>query len=358
MNKKGIIIIVIMGIIILAGCIGIFWYGSQLGPVNEKEKKESTIEVESGMSTEKILNLLYEEGLIKNKLVSKVYIKLNGIKGLQAGKYTLNTGMSLEEILTQISSGDVVDEKIKITFLEGKNMRWIAKEIASKTNNTEEDVFNLLKDSDYIDSLINNYWFITDEIKNENIYYPLEGYLCPDTYNFKDKDVTVKEIFKVLLDQQEKVLDKYKSQIKDGGPSMHQVLTMASIIELEGRSETARKGISSVIYNRLRKKMSLGSDVTTYYAIKVDMAERNLYTDEINTYNPYNTRGPNMAGKLPVGPIATVSEISINAALNPGDTEYLYFVADSNGKIYFSKTYAEHQQMIRDLQKQGLWYEY
>ncbi len=358
MNKKGIIIIVIMAVIILAGCVGVFWYGSQLGPVNEKEKKESTIEIESGMSTEKILNLLYKEGLIKNTLVSKVYIKLNGIKGLQAGKYTLNTGMSLDEILTQISSGDVVNENVKITFLEGKNMRWIAKEIADKTNNKEDDVYDLLKDNEYINSLIEKYWFITDEVKNEYIYYPLEGYLCPDTYNFKDKDVTVKEIFKTLLDQQEKVLEKYKDQIKDGGPSIHQVLTMASIIELEGRSDAARKGISSVIYNRLKKNMSLGSDVTTYYAIKVDMSERNLRSEEINTYNPYNTRGPNMAGKLPVGPIASVSENSINAALNPSNTDNLYFVADSNGKVYFSKTYAEHQQTIKDLQKQGIWYEY
>ncbi len=358
MNKKGIIIIVIMAVIILAGCIGIFWYGSQLGAVNKENVKESTIEIKSGMSTEKILELLKNEGLIKNTLVSKVYIKLNGIKGLQAGKYTLNTGMNLDEILSQISSGDVVDEKVKITFLEGKNMRWIAKEIASKTNNKEDDVFNLLKDDEYINSLIDNYWFLTDEIKNENIYYPLEGYLCPDTYNFKDKNVTVKEIFKVLLDQQGKVLEKYREKLEGKRPSAHQILTIASIIELEGRSEAARNGISSVIYNRLRKGMSLGSDVTTYYAFKVDMSERNLRSDEINTYNPYNTRGPNMVGKLPVGPIASVSETSIKAALNPNSTDNLYFVADSNGKVYFSKTYAEHQQMIKDLQKQGLWYEY
>ena len=104
--------------------------------------------------------------------------------------------------------------------------------------------------------------------------------------------------------------------------------------------------------------MSIGSDVTTYYGIKVDMSERNLYKSEINTYNPYNTRGPNMEGKLPVGPIAMVSKDAINAVLNPTKTDYLYFVADSNGKIYFSKTYEEHQEIINNLRQQGLWYEY
>ena len=249
MNKKGIVIIILMGIIILVGCVGVFWYGSQIGPVNEKEKKDITVEVESGMSTEKLLNLLYKEGLIKNTFVSKVYIKLNGIKGLQAGKYTLNTGMSLDEILTQISSGEVVDEKIKITFLEGKNMKWIAKEIASKTNNKEEDVFNLLEDQKYIDSLISEYWFLTDEIKDENIYYPLEGYLYPDTYTFENKDVSVKTIFETMLDKMSKVLSKYKTE----NTNIHKLLTITSIVELEGTSNENRPKIASVLYNRIKK---------------------------------------------------------------------------------------------------------
>ena len=104
--------------------------------------------------------------------------------------------------------------------------------------------------------------------------------------------------------------------------------------------------------------MSLGSDVTTYYAIKEDMGERDLYSKEINTYNAYNTRGPNMEGKLPVGPIASVSEESIKAVLNPAEGDYLYFVADKNGDIYFSNTYEQHQETIATLRKKGLWYEY
>lgn len=354
--KKLIIVIIILALIIGAVGGAFMWYNAQLGPTNISDKNEVTVEIKSGMSSEEILDLLQKEGLIKNAFAAKIYMKLNGVKGLQAGKYTLNSSMSLEEILNQISSGKVKNEEIKITFIEGKNMRWFAKEIANKTDNTEQDVFDLLEDKEYIKSLIDEYWFLTDEITNKDIYYPLEGYLYPDTYTFTNKEVSVKTIFKTLLKQEEKVLAQYRAQIEQSKYSVHEILSLASILELEGTSDEARRGISSVMYNRLEKNMALGSDVTTYYAIKVDVSERNLYTSELNTYNPYNTRGPNMAGKLPVGPISSVSEESINATLNPEKTNYLYFVSDINNVDYFSATYVEHQKKINELKSQGLWY--
>ena len=79
--------------------------------------------------------------------------------------------------------------------------------------------------------------------------------------------------------------------------------------------------------------------------------------DELNSYNPYNTRGPNMEGKLPVGPISSVGKNSIDAAIRPNDTDYLYFAADKNGKTYFTKTYSEHMELINKLENEGIWYE-
>lgn len=104
--------------------------------------------------------------------------------------------------------------------------------------------------------------------------------------------------------------------------------------------------------------MALQSDVTTYYAFKVNMGDRDLTQSELNTANPYNTRGPNMEGKIPVGPISNVSESAIEATLNPSDTDAIFFVADKNGKIYFSNTNEEHEQIINELKSQGLWYTY
>ena len=357
-NKKIIILGIVIGIIALIILSTVIWYTLGIGSVRKDNPETKIIEIQEKTRTEGILDILKKESLIKSKYAVALYIKLNNIKGLQAGKYELSQNMDAKDILKKISLGEVYDESIKITFNEGKNMRWIAETIAEKTNNTEEDVYELLKDEDYINSLIEKYWFLTYDIKDDNIYYPIEGYLYPDTYIFENKDVSVKTIFNIILNKTEKVLQKYKNQIEQTRRSVHEILTIASIIELEGNDETSRYGISSVIYNRLKTNMSLGSDVTTYYAMQVDMGERNLYSSEIKTENPYNTRGPNMSGKLPVGPIGNPSEESIKAALNPTNSNYLYFVADSNGKIYFSTNYVEHQKKIKDLQQQGLWYEY
>ena len=104
--------------------------------------------------------------------------------------------------------------------------------------------------------------------------------------------------------------------------------------------------------------MSLGSDVTTYYAAKVEMGQRDLYQAELNSNNPYNTRGPGMAGKLPVGPISSIEEASLDAVLNPNETDYLYFVADKDGNIYFTKTNAEHERKVQELKQNGMWFEF
>ena len=358
MSKKVKIILSIITIIVVFFIGMLIWYKTGTGATNSKNPEQKIVEINEGTRTEGILDLLVDQKLIKNKFVAGLYIKLHGIKKLQAGKYDLGTEMNLGQILGKISSGEVYDESVKITFQEGKNIRWIASKIAENTNNEEEDIFDLLKDEQYIDSLIQKYWFLEDTIKDKDIYYPLEGYLYPDTYTFENEEVEVKTIFSTMLNKTEKVLDNYKSEIENSRLSVHQLLTIASIVELEGNDEEARNGIVSVIYNRLKENMSLGSDVTTYYAMQVDMGERNLYSSEIKTANPYNTRGPNMNGKLPVGPIANPSEESIKAVLNFQKTDYLYFVADSNGKIYFTKTYEEHQRLIKQLQQQGLWYNY
>ena len=161
-----------------------------------------------------------------------------------------------------------------------------------------------------------------------------------------------------MLDKMEDILSNYKDRIDNSKYNVHEVLTIASIIEMESSHVEDRKDVASVIYNRLSRNMAIQSDVTTYYAIKVDMGERDLYQKELDTYNPYNTRGPNMEGKLPIGPISSVSKSSIEAAVNPNNTDYLFFVADKAGKVYFSKTVSEHNQIISELKTKGLWFEY
>lgn len=361
-RKIYVIIGVILAIILIGVASVFFWYKIGTKAPKNTDNKETIVEIKTGTSTVEILKQLKNNNIIRNELVAKMYLKMNNIKSLQAGKYLFNGQDSLKSVFDILSTGKVMDETVTITFLEGKNMRYIASTIAEKTNNTANDVYKVLQDKEYLTSLIDKYWFLSKTILNEDIYYPLEGYLYPDTYSFENKDVDVKTIFEKMLDQTSKVLAKYKKDGQKGETTeniaVHQLLTIASIIELEGNNSENRSKIASVIYNRLNSNMSLGSDVTTYYAFKVDMGERNLYAKEINTYNAYNTRGPNMNGKLPVGPIANPSEESITAAIKPFNEKYLYFVADKNGDIYFSNTYEEHQNIINTLKKKGLWFEY
>ena len=161
-----------------------------------------------------------------------------------------------------------------------------------------------------------------------------------------------------MLDKMDKVLANYKNEIEQSNYSVHELLTIASIVELESLSTTDRKDTASVFYNRLHTGMSLGSDVTTYYAFKINMGDRDLTVSELNSSNPYNTRGPDMGGKLPVGPICSPSETAIEAAISPNTTKYLYFVADKNGDVYFTTTYSAHIQKVQDLKNKGLWFEY
>ena len=324
-----------------------------------KQIEEKEVQIPLGSGSSQIAKILKENNLIKSELFFKIYVKINKITDFQAGTYYLKESMDLKEITEMLQTGIMHDpNQITITYLEGKPMWYLVSTIADKTNNTEEDVYAVLANEEYIDSLIQKYWFLTDEIKNEDIYYPLEGYLFPDTYSIANKDTTVEEIFEKMLDKMDEVLEEYKEEIEASDYTIHEILTLASIVETEGLNNTDRKNVASVFYNRLNLGMSLGSDVTTYYAIKVDMGDRDLYQNEIDAYNPYNTRGPNMEGKLPVGPIASVGKESIEAAIEPNDTDYLFFVADKNGKLYFTTTNEEHVQVINELQNSGQWYEY
>ena len=161
-----------------------------------------------------------------------------------------------------------------------------------------------------------------------------------------------------MIDQMSKKLEKYKQAMQDSEYTPHQLLTVASIVELEGVNSADRKGIAGVFYNRLKNNWSLGSDVTAYYGALVDLSERDLTTVELNDNNPYNTRASSMIGRLSVGPICNPSIDSIEAAIYPDEHDYYYFVSDKNGKTYFTKTDSEHLAKKNELIKAGLWYTY
>ena len=351
---KLIIIILLISLVVIAFSVG-FYYKYQISSVS-RDSEKVIVEIKGG-SISSIGDTLYENKLIKSKLFFKIFVKLNGVKNLKASTYELDRNMNLSEIIDVLEKGNAYNpDEIKITFKEGLNVRKVAKVIEENTTNSYDDVMNLMDDKDYIDSLINKYWFLGNDIKNEKIYYPLEGYLFPNTYAFLNKDVDVKTIIETMLDEMDKQLTKYKTSIEKSKYSVHEILTLASIVELEGASANDREGVAGVFINRLNDGWTLGSDVTTYYYLKIDdfkqslNGNKNLYTCD----NAYNTRCTSFTG-LPVGPISNPGNESIDASINYDEHKYYYFVADCNGKTYLNKNATGHYNIIQKLKKEGNW---
>ena len=315
-----------------------------------KENKTVNIYVEKGSTYSTISTLLKDNGLIRNEIAYKVYLKLNPVSDdtpLEYGDYVLKTNYDVEELIGVLKKGSVsLAETVKITFVEGKNIRYFVKKITENFKICDNEIFEKLEDKEYLNTLIKDYWFLSDDIKNKDIYYSLEGYLFPDTYEFYES-ADIDDIFRKMLDNFGKKIEPYKEAIESSKYSVHELVTLASIIELEAGGAD-RNSVSGVFYNRLKKGMTLGSDVTGYYGAKMDDWSKGL-GEHVSDCNPYNTRGPNMEGKIPVGPISSVSKSSIEAVVEPNDTNYLYFVADKNGKMYFTETNSEHLKKINEL---------
>ena len=354
LNKKGIVVLSFISFILLLIIISFSTYFLKLRAVS-KDSVPVSFRVEEGDTYSSISKKLINSNLLRSDLAYKIYVKTHKLNTLKVGIYELNQNMSVGKILSVLSSDNYKEDYVEITFKEGINMRHIASLISEHTSNSEDDVYNLLKNRDYLNSLIEKYWFITDEILDQRIYYPLEGYLFPDTYQFS-MNASVQDIFKAMLDQMDLKLSNYKEQINNSGYSVHKLLTLASIVELEAGMSHEMNGIASVFYNRINSGWTLGSDVTTYYASRKDFTV-DLTINELNECNGYNTRGTCFTG-LPVGPISSPSLESIEGVINPVQSDYYYFVADKYGNTYFSKTDSEHMAIISKLKSEGLWYVY
>ncbi|MDD6652263.1 MAG: endolytic transglycosylase MltG [Clostridium sp.] len=353
--KKFIVFIFVLCVIVLGILVGSYFY-----IVNSHGKSSDTVSIviNSGDTYNTIADKLKREGLIKSTLCYKIYIKLNKPKDLTYGKYELKKSYNLSELINAFEKGGQNNsETKKITFVEGKNMRYVISKLIENFSFSEKKILTKLSDSSYLDTLINKYWFLTDEIKNKDIYYSLEGYLYPDTYEFYST-ASLEDIFRSMLDNMDKKLTPYKSEIETSNYTVHQMLTLASIVELEAGTSNDRKGVSGVFYNRLNNKWSLGSDVTTYYAEKLDNWSVDLKVSQLNKCNAYNTRSTCMNGKLPVSPVCNPGIDSIVASIEPTKHKYYYFVADKNGKTYFNETDSGHIKTVNKLKSEGLWIEY
>lgn len=334
-----IISIVTLLLLVFIGGGGYLYIKSALQPVDKDSKVSKKVEIPIGSSVTGISNTLEANGIIKNAKVFKYYVKLKNEAGFMAGEYELSPSMEIPEIINRLKTGKVLQQAaFQITIPEGKQLKEIAQIIAKAVNKPEEEVFNQLNDKSFIQTMMGKYPdLLTTDILNPNIKYPLEGYLFPATYPFYKQNPTIEEIVVTMLDKTQKVVVPYLEDSKDEKLTAHQLLTMSSLIEEEATEKADRKDISSVFYNRIEQDMPLQTDPTVLYA-QGKHKERVLYEDlEVNSpYNTYKHKG------LPPGPIANAGKDSIEAAINPSETKYLYFLATAEGDVIFTNTLDEH----------------
>ncbi|MEH7379849.1 endolytic transglycosylase MltG [Bacillus sp. JJ1533] len=343
MIRKIVFIVFIIILLAISGIIGggYLYIKSALEPVDPTNKEPIEVTIPIGSSPTAIARILEENDIVKNARVFRYYTKFKNESGFQAGEYTFNQSMNFDEIIESLKSGILMGEPtFKLVIPEGKQLEEIATIIAEQTGYTQEEVINKMDDSDYVRDLISRYpSVLTEEILNKDIKHPLEGYLFPATYPFYEKKPSIESIVETMLEQTEKILVKYAGLIEGNKyiDSTHKLLTMASLIEEEATAQTDRETISSVFYNRLDADMPLQTDPTVLYAL--GKHEKRVLYEHLDVNSPYNTY--KNKGLTP-GPIANSGESSLSAALNPAETDYLYFLAAPTGEVYYSKTLEEH----------------
>ncbi|MEG0364939.1 MAG: endolytic transglycosylase MltG [Erysipelotrichales bacterium] len=353
MSKRRGKLIALLVVLIIA-VSGVFVVNTQMQPVEKGNTQKISFSVAEGETAYDILVNLEKNELIKSTFAGKLYLKIATVGDFKPGVFELNKGMDLHAVIATLTS-DKKQGGISITFREGLRVKDYAKIAAKELKINEKEFLKLCNDQAFIDELKKEYVVIKDFDFNPKEIYQLEGLLAPDTYQF-NSNTSAKELIKTLVFQTNELYKAKNDLFKQTNLSTNQVYTLASMLETEAKIYPDRVKVASIFMNRINKKMKLGSDVTTYYGLQLDMGARELTVKELNQKNGYNTRA-DMIG-LPVGPINSPSNQSILAALNYTVTDDLYFVSDINGTIYTAKTYAQHNKIIEKLKKDDLWYKY
>jgi len=310
----------------------ILHYAFISGTKSNGNKSSVTVKIRKGLNARRISELLRNRGIISSEkefMVTSFVFGFN--RKMQAGKFRLSSGQSNYSVLEVLSSGKAEEERL--TIPEGL---------------TYDRICSIFVDSLEIDSL-QFITYVTDKkfvhstgVKADN----LEGYLFPETYYFP-WGISEKEIISTMVTQFREVFnDTLQERARQLGFTVHEIVTLASIIEGEAMLDEERDEISAVFHNRLKKRMRLQADPAIQYIIKD--GPRRLLLEDLKIESPYNTylhRG------LPPGPICSPGRKSIYAALYPSDDDYLYFVADGDGTHIFSTTQAEHLKAKRTLDK-------
>ena len=340
-KKKGCgcLVLLILVLALLVGAGGYYTLG--LMPVDPDSEEQVIVEIPDGSGASAIVDILDDAGLVKNKFCAKVNSRIGGYDTLMANTYVLSPSMSFKEMMKIINEGTFeYISKESVEVKDGARLQQVAEAVSEQLPFTTDEILAKWSDEQYLRELIDKYWFLTDDILDEDVMYPLEGYLYADTY-FVTSDISDIEGFtEMCLDRMDEVLTERRDAIEASGFSVHELLTLTSIVTKEATAED-QAGVAGVFMNRLDQGMSLGSDVTVCYIFQEDRVD--LKQSQLDSTNPYNTR--KFAG-LPPGPICQVVSDAIDATLNYEKHDYLFFIADEQGIVRYSTDQAGHESNI------------
>lgn len=326
MQRISLFLFLVLFAIASAGCFG----GSTSG---EFDERTFYVRVEPGMSAEDVKRILTEKKIITSPFKYWLYSKLKGADGkMQVGTYAFRRGMDEDEVLTILVSGRTAS--IRFTVPEGYTVNDIATRLEEqgivKAKEFKREAKNFVPFS-----------FI---VKSELATYPCEGFLFPDTYETKP-DATPKEILQQMADNFDAQLtDEMRTKAASMGISVYDLATLASMVEKEVRYDDERPIVAQVFFKRLDISMPLQSCASIQYLLDEPREELSIADTQIDSpYNTYQHFG------LPPGPVSNPGIKAIKAVLEPAKTDYLYFVADKEGRTHFTTSYGEHLSKVDEV---------
>lgn len=310
-----------------------------------KSENDVIFKIPEGADNDKIADLLYENGIIKNKTLFKLALKIEKPQTIFPGDITLKPSMGYAAVIEELATMRERMETVTITFTEGMNLLDVANLLEkNKVCKADDFLFEFNKDQGFD--------FEKDLGVSKDAFYKMEGYFFPETYNFYVND-TAYNVTKLVRTQFQSTMNAdLMRQVKESKFSLNQIITLASIVQMEAGSEAEMPKVASVFVNRMNDQTTypnLQSDTTTKYidnVIKkkaIDQSSVDFYT---SVYDTYTCRG------LPASPICNPGLAAIKAVLNPAKTDYYYFCNNlTTGETFFARTLEEHNA---NLKKAGL----
>ena len=327
--RRGWLIALAAAVVLIGGSYGIYRFELRApGPSGVAGTSAIPFTIKPGQTVPQIVDSLKSAGLIRDRLMFTVYISLHGLRAhLQAGTYELKLTQSADQIAGVIAGGKTTSRKIIIP--EGYTIAQI-KKLAVQVG---------IPAADFTAATSPEASYPQAFLAGRPAGIGLEGYLFPDSYELTSI-TTAHQLVSAMLDNfGRRVASVYQAPFAIENLTLHQGLTLASIVEREVSSAADRPIVAQIFLSRLRAGATLGSDVTVQYA-----ADQLGVPFDINLDSPFNTR---LHAGLPPGPICNPGTGALDAVANPAKTDYLYFLAGKDGKTHFAKTYAEHQRNVQ-----------